>query len=39
VPAGAPCASAATCGVVSVVSTASAGQFSQTISPALGKPR
>jgi anti-sigma factor RsiW len=39
VPAGAPCASASTCVVVSVVSTASAGQFSPTISPAFGKPR
>jgi len=34
-----PCASAETCGVVSVVSTASAGSFSQTSPPAFATPR
>jgi hypothetical protein len=39
VPAGAPCASGSTCGAVFLVSTASAGRFSETSPPAFGKPR
>lgn len=39
VPADAPCASAASCGTVFVVSTASAGRFSEASPPAFGRPR